>query len=372
MRDFYEILGVDKNADLNEIKRAYRKQAKAYHPDLNPGNEEAEKKFKELTSAYEVLSDEDKRSIYDRYGEDGLKGNMGSGSYSGYGDIFEDLFDIFGGFGSSSRRYRNPNAPTRGTNIQVGLKISFKEAMQGTEKELKIQKDVVCKTCNGKKTENPDSVHTCLRCHGSGTINHVQNSILGQMVQTVICPDCNGTGEIIDEPCKNCNGTGREKVNKTIKVKIPKGVDNGSIINLAGEGNEGKNSGPAGDLLIYLEVEEDQVFRRQGQHLFMEMPISYSQAVLGDKINIPTINGIVEEKIPKGTQSGDILTIKGKGAPILRSNSYGNLYVTFNIHVPKNVSDEEERLLKELMKLQGKELEKSEKSIFEKIKDFFD
>lgn len=371
MRDYYEILGVDRDATLSEIKRAYRKQAKQYHPDLHPGDEEAEKKFKELTSVYEVLSDEDKRNIYDRYGEEGLKGTMGSGSYSGFGDIFDDLFDIFGGFGGQSRR--NPNAPMQGSDIQIGVRISFKEAMQGVEKEVKIHREETCKKCDGKKSENPESVHTCPTCNGRGSVQRVSNSFMGQVVQNVTCPECHGSGTIIDEPCSECSGTGRENTRKTIKVNIPKGVDTGSIISLSGQGNHGINNGPPGDLLIFVEVEKDKHFQRRGNDLFIEIPISYSQAVLGDKIKIPTLNGIEEEQLPRGTESGDVITLKGKGAPVVRREGmFGDLYVTLKIHVPKNVSNEEEKLLEELLVIQGKEIEKSSKSILDRIKDFFD
>lgn len=370
MRDYYEILGVDRNATLSEIKRAYRKQAKQYHPDLHPGDEEAEKKFKEITSVYEVLADEDKRNIYDRYGEEGLKGSMGSGSYSGFGDIFDDLFDIFGGFGGQTRR--NPNAPMQGSDIQIGVKISFKEAMQGVEKEVKIHREETCGTCHGEKTTEPDSIHTCPTCNGSGSVQRVTQSFMGRMVQNSVCPECRGSGSIIENPCSECHGTGRETNRKTIKVKIPRGVDTGSIISLSGQGNHGVNNGPSGDLLIFVEVQADEFFKRRGSDLFIDLPITYSQAVLGDKIKIPTLNGYEEEKIPRGTESGHILTIKGKGAPFLQREGYGDLYVNLNIHVPKNVSEEEEKLLEQLMKLQGRDIEKSEKSIFEKIKDFFD
>lgn len=370
MRDFYDILGVDRNASTSDIKRAYRQQAKKYHPDLNPGDEEAEHKFKEATSAYEVLVDEDKRNIYDRYGEDGLRGDIGSGSYSGFGDIFEDLFDIFGGFGGQARR--NPNAPTIGSDIQTRVDITFKEAMFGVEKEVRIQREEICKTCNGTKSENPDSIKTCPTCHGTGSVRTVTQSFMGQVMQTMTCPECGGAGTIVEEPCKDCSGSGREHVRKTIKVNIPKGVDTGSVISIQGEGNHGQNGGPAGDLLIFINVEEDEFFKRRGSDLFIEIPISYPQAVLGDKIQIPTITEIVEERIPKGTESGHVIKIKGKGAPFLQRNGHGDLYATLKIHVPKEVSDEEEELLEQLSSLHGKDLEKNNKSLLSKIKDLFD
>lgn len=371
MRDFYDILGVDRNASTDEIKRAYRQKAKKYHPDLNPGDDKAEKMFKEVTSAYEVLVDEDKRNIYDRYGEDGLQGNMGSGSYSGFGDIFDDLFDIFGG-GFSGQARRNPNAPTVGSDVQIRVSITFEEAMFGTDKNVRITRRENCKTCKGKKTENLDSIKTCPTCHGSGTVRRVTQSFMGQVMQTTTCPDCRGTGQIIEEPCKDCGGSGLEDVRKTIKITIPKGVDNGSIITLQGEGNQGTNGGPSGNLLIFISVEEDEFFKRRGSDLFVEIPISYPQAVLGDKIQIPTIYGLEEKEIKRGTESGDIIKIRGKGVPYLRREGNGDLYATLKIHVPKDVSEEEEDLLKKLSQLQGKELEKSNKGFFAKIKDLFD
>lgn len=374
MRDFYEILEVERNATSNDIKRAYRKKAKLYHPDLHPDDEEAEKKFKEVTAAYEVLIDENKRRVYDQYGEEGLKGNMGSGNFGDFGDIFDDLFgfgDIFGGFNSQTRR-RDPNRPIRGEDIQTQIDITFKEAMEGVEKEITVTREENCKTCNGKKTENPDSKKTCPTCHGSGTVQQVTNSFLGRVVQNSTCPDCHGEGVIIEEPCSACNGTGRERKRRRINVSIPKGVDNRNIMPLRGQGNEGKNGGSSGDLLIVINVKPDKFFKRKGSDLFIEIPITYAQAVLGDKIKVPTINGIVEKQIERGTESGDVIKIKEKGAPHLNREGYGDLYATLNIHVPKNVSKEEEELLEKMMEIQGKSLEKSEKGFFSKIKDFFD
>lgn len=369
MRDYYEILGVDRDADERELKSAYRKAAKKFHPDLHPGDEEAEKMFKELTVAYEVLSDPDKRRMYDTYGEEGVSGNMGGANYADFNDLFGDLFDIFGG--GFSRQTRNPNAPMRGADLQELLTISFFEAMNGGEKEVTVRREETCPKCNGEKTTEPSSKHTCENCGGTGQVRRVTQSLLGQMVSQSPCPECDGTGEVVDNPCDECHGKGRVSKNRRIKVKIPKGVDNGNVINLSGQGDMGVNGGPAGDLQIVIQVLEDDFFKRQGSDLLVEVPISYSQAVLGGTIKVPTITGIVDQDIKPGTESGEIIKIKGKGAPILRTERNGDLYVKLNIHVPKNVSKEEEDLLRQLSEHHASDLERKDKSIMDKIKDFF-
>lgn len=376
MRDFYELLEIERNATSNEIKRAYRRQAKRYHPDLHPDDPESEQKFKEITAAYEVLIDEEKRSIYDKYGEEGLNGNFGTGNYADFADIFNDLFgfgDIFGGFGGfGGQTRRNPDAPRRGADLRAQLDITFKEAMHGVEKEISLKREENCKVCHGKKTENPDSIKTCPTCHGAGTVQHVTQSFMGRVVQNTTCPECHGLGSVIEEPCNECSGTGRESIRTRVNVRIPKGIDTGNVITITGEGNEGINGGSSGDLQVLINVKEDKFFKRRGSDLFVEVPITYSQAVLGDKIKVPAVDEVVEEQISRGTESGDVIRIIGKGAPYLQREGYGDLYATLKIHVPKNVSQEEEELLEKLMSLQGKNLEKSEKSFFGKIKDFFD
>lgn len=371
MRDFYEILEVDRNATLNDIKRSYRKLAKECHPDLHPDDAECEARFKEITTAYEVLVDEDKRQIYDRYGEDGLKGNIGSGDYSGFGDIFNDIFDMFGGFGGSTYTRRNPNAPMDGADVGVRVNLTFKEAMFGVEKEIQISREEDCKVCDGKKTEKPEAKHTCPTCKGSGQVRQVSNSFMGQVVRMTTCPTCKGEGEIIDEPCKACDGSGREQVNKKIKVNIPKGVDNGTVMTIRNEGHKGINGGYPGDVLLQLSVEGDEIFSRRGNDLFVEVPISYSQAVLGDTIKVPTITEVMDYEIPSGTESGKVFKIPGKGAPRLQRSGFGDLYATVKINVPKKVSKEEKELLEKLMEHNGEFRQETDKGFFEKIKDLF-
>lgn len=370
MSDYYELLGVERTASKAEIKSAYRKKAKKYHPDLNPGDKEAENMFKKLSVAYEVLIDDEKRSIYDRYGEEGLKGQFGQG-FGGFGDIFDDIFDIFGGFSSGNYQRDVRTMPIDGNDISSNVNLTFKESMFGAEKEIRFLREEECHTCDGKKTLNSDSVHVCEKCKGTGQVRQVTNSIMGQMIRTSICPDCNGTGEIIDEPCKACNGTGREKVEKTIKVKIPKGIENGMVLNLRHEGNRGTNGGLPGDLLIRISVEPDDIFKREGNDLIIDVPISYSQAVLGDTIKIPTLTEMIDYKIPSGTNAGQIYKIKGKGAPKFRMDGNGDLYLNMKIIVPKKVSKREKELLEELKDLSGEQIKKSEKGFLEKIKEFF-
>ncbi len=370
MRDFYEILNVDRDASLNDIKRSYRKLAKDCHPDLNPDDPDCEARFKEITTAYEVLVDEDKRQIYDRYGEDGLNGNIGSGSYSGFGDIFNDIFDMFGGFGGSSYSTRNPNGPMDGADIGTHVNLTFKEAMFGVEKEIQISREEDCHVCHGQKTEKPESKHTCPTCDGTGQVRQITNSFLGQMVRMTTCTTCGGSGEIIDDPCKECHGSGREKVSKKIKINIPAGVDNGTLMTIRSEGHKGINGGYPGDVMVQIGVQADEVFTRRGNDLFVEIPISYTQAVLGDTIKVPTINEVIDYNIPNGTESGRVFKISGKGAPKLQRNGFGDLYATVKINVPKKVSKEEKKLLEKLMEHNGEFRQETDKGFFDKIKDF--
>lgn len=371
MEDFYELLGVSRDASDSEIKSAYRKKAMKYHPDRNPDDKVAEEKFKEATKAYETLIDPESRQIYDVYGEDGLSGGMGGQrAYQDFGDIFGDIFDIFGGgfggFGSRS----DINRPRVGSDVRLSLDLSFIDAMKGAKKEISYRREEDCRVCDGEGTTNKDSKKTCPTCSGTGVVQHVSQSFLGQMVQQVTCPECNGSGEIIEEPCDNCGGDGREIVSKTLKVTVPAGVDNGQIMTLRHEGNKGYNGGPAGDLIIYFNVEESKYFKRRGSDLFIEIPISYSQAVLGGSIEVPTIDELLTVDIPKGITSGEELTVRGKGAPIVNSDRRGDLHVILNIHVPKKVSDKERELLEQLGEAQGVTIEE-EKGFFDKIKEFF-
>ena len=375
MRDFYEILEVTRESSTEEIKKSYKKLAKKYHPDLNPGDEEAENKFKEINIAYEVLSDDSKRRNYDAYGEDGIKGDF-SGGFGGFGDIFGDIFDMFGGGFSSRDTYEDRrDIPVQGDDIRYEINLDFREAVFGTEKKISIRRKEECRTCHGKGTEDESSVHTCEKCHGTGQMKVQSSSPFGRVVRVVTCDECNGTGEVIEKPCKKCHGSGKETVNRKINVKIPAGVDNNNVITMQGEGHSGENGGPNGNLYIYLNVKEDSVFKRHGNDLYLEMPISYVDAVLGGTIKVPTLNALEDFEIPKGTQGGTKFKIKGEGIPYIKREGKGDLYFIVDIIVPKKVSDEQKELLKSLRDKGSngdEEIKKERKGFFEKFKELFE
>ncbi len=376
MRDFYEILEINRDASVSEIKKSYKKLAKKYHPDLNQGDKEAEAKFKEISVAYEVLSDEQKRSNYDRFGEDGINGNFQDSGFGGFGDIFGDIFDIFGGGGfqresGADRR----DIPIKGEDIRYDVNLSFREAVFGVEKTISIRRLEECKTCNGTGAEEGSKVETCDRCHGTGQMKVQSSSPFGRVVRVVDCDKCHGTGETIENPCKKCHGVGKETVNKKINVKIPAGVDNNTVITMSGEGHVGENGGPKGDLYIYLNVKEDSVFKRRGNDLYLEMPISYVDAVLGGTIKVPTLTSLIDYEIPKGTQGGTTFKIKNEGVPFVRREGKGNLYIIIDIIVPKKTSEEQRRILEELRENSSKgheEIKKERKGFFEKFKELFE
>lgn len=376
MRDFYEILEINRDASVSEIKKSYKKLAKKYHPDLNQGDKEAEAKFKEISVAYEVLSDEQKRSNYDRFGEDGINGNFQDSGFGGFGDIFGDIFDIFGGGGfqresGADRR----DIPIKGEDIRYDVNLSFREAVFGVEKTISIRRLEECKTCNGTGAEEGSKVETCDRCHGTGQMKVQSSSPFGRVVRVVDCDKCHGTGETIENPCKKCHGVGKETVNKKINVKIPAGVDNNTVITMSGEGHAGENGGPKGDLYIYLNVKEDSVFKRRGNDLYLEMPISYVDAVLGGTIKVPTLTSLIDYEIPKGTQGGTTFKIKNEGVPFVRREGKGNLYIIIDIIVPKKTSEEQRRILEELRENSSKgheEIKKERKGFFEKFKELFE
>ena len=352
-RDYYEVLGIGKNATDAEIKSAYRKLAKKYHPDLNPGNKEAEEKFKEVNEAYEVLSDSDKKARYDQFGFAGVDPNYGAGAgggaYGAGGFDFGDLGDIFGsffggGFGSAQRR--NPNAPQRGESIRLSVTISFEEAAFGCEKEVTIQRSEQCTTCKGNGCAPGTTPEICPDCHGSGVVQVQQRTPMGVFASSRPCQRCHGTGKIIHQPCADCGGTGAVRKRKTIKINIPAGIDHGQTISLRGQGNAGKNGGPAGDLLITVMVQPHELFRREGNDVFCEAPITFSQAVLGATLEIPTIDGQVKYDIPEGTQTGTVFRLRGKGIPVLNGRGRGDQYVTVNIETPRGLNREQKDALK--------------------------
>ena len=371
MADYYETLEIDKSATKDEIKSAFRKMARKYHPDINkePG---AEEKFKEIGKAYETLMDDDKRALYDRYGEDGLKnaGYNTNGPFEfGFGnlnDIFETFFGGAFGFGQSN----NPNAPRRGDDLRLDLKIDFKEAVFGIEKEIKIDHLETCETCHGSGAKAGSSPETCPQCGGSGRVQQVHQTILGSISQVTTCPQCNGKGTIIKDVCPDCHGMGKVQKEKSIKVKIPQGVDAGSKIRIASEGDAGSNGGPNGDLYIVLYVKRDKYFKRDGFNIITELKVSLPQAVLGDGIEIETLDGPQTIQIPSGCEHDKVITLKGKGVPVLgSSNLRGDHFVVIKLETPQKLSAEEKELYEKLFELtQGKTHKPNGKSILSKVK----
>lgn len=366
MRDYYEILGLEKDASEDEIKRAYRIVAKRYHPDLNPDDEEAEQKFKEASSAYEVLKDPEKKSRYDRFGHDGVDPN-GQG-FGGFGDIFDDLFDIFGGGqGGRSRR----QGPVQGEDLRYGLNIDLNEAAFGAEKTVKIRRQETCSKCDGSGAKPGTDKKTCGKCDGLGEVRYAQQTPFGQFIRSEPCDTCEGSGEIFEEKCNTCDGSGKEYKNREIKINIPPGVDSDSVISVRGEGEAGEKGGPPGDLYIYIDVEEDPIFKRERNNIFVEIPITFPEAVLGSEIEVPTLEGIEKFDLPKGTQTGTQFKLKNKGVPNLRGSGKGNLYFTVVVQVPKVIDERQEELLLEFSKSMGAELQEHKKSFFDKVKDVF-
>lgn len=370
LRDYYEILGINKDATEAEIKKAYRTLAKKYHPDLNPDNKEAEQKFKEATAAYEILSNSEKRSRYDRFGHSGVDpqaGGYGQG-FGGFGDIFEDIFDIFGGgFGRSGRR----TGPMRGADLRYDLRLEFKEAVFGVEKEIQIRRTENCETCSGTGAKPGTSKETCSNCNGRGEVRYAQQTPFGQMVRTSTCDVCNGTGEVIKEKCSTCGGAGKQIKTRKIKVKVPAGVDTGSIISMREEGEAGSNGGPSGDLYIYINVEKDSIFRRKGNNIYLTVPITFTEAALGSEIEIPTLEGIINYTIPEGTQTGTEFRVKNKGVPYVRGTGRGDLLFTVEVQVPTKLTDKQKDLLREFADSSGQHYKEGKKKFIDKVKDAF-
>ncbi len=351
-RDYYEVLGVDKNADDDTIKKAYRKLAKKYHPDMNPGDKEAEAKFKEASEAYAVLSDKDKRAKYDQFGHAAFDGSGGGGGYdfSGmdftdmFGDIFGDLFG--GGFGRSTRS--NPNAPKRGASLRARVHISFEEAVFGCEKEIELVLKDECKTCHGTGAKPGTSPETCSKCNGKGRVVFSQQSLFGMVQNVQTCPDCRGTGKIIKDKCSDCYGTGYVSSKKRIKVSIPAGIDDGQSVRIREKGEPGMNGGPRGDLLVEVNVSRHPILQRQDMDLFSTAPLTFAQAALGGEVKLTTVDGDVLYKVEPGTQTDTRIRLKGKGVPSLRNkNIRGDQYVTFVVQTPKHISAEAKELLKQ-------------------------
>ena len=368
--EYYDRLGVSKDASQDEIKRAYRKMSKKYHPDINkePG---AEEKYKEVQEAYETLSDDQKRAAYDQYGPDGANGFGGQGGFGGFDGGagfggFEDIFSSFFGGGAT----RNPNAPRQGDDLQYRVNLSFEEAIFGAEKEVHYNREATCTTCSGSGAKPGTSPVTCGRCHGQGVINVDTQTPLGMMRRQVTCDVCHGTGQEIKEPCQTCHGTGHEKQSHKVSVKIPAGVETGQQIRLAGQGEAGFNGGPYGDLFVIINVNPSDKFTRDGSTIYYTLNISFVQAALGDTVEVPTVHGNVEMTIPAGTQTGKTFRLKGKGAPRLRGGSQGDQHVTVKIVTPTKLNDAQKEALLAFAKASGDEkIAPQKKGFFNKVKD---
>ena len=369
-RDFYEVLGVNKGASDEEIKKAYRKLAKANHPDLNPGDKDAEARFKEINEAYEILSDPTKKARYDQYGHAGVDPNFGAGGgFDGSFD-FGDLGDIFGSFfgGFGGGRRANPNAPQRGESIRMSLTISLEEAAFGCEKSVTIDRAESCPTCQGTGCAPGTTPETCPECHGTGTVQVRRQTPMGIFASTTACTRCGGRGKIIQQPCKDCRGAGTVRGRKTIQASIPAGIDNGQTISIRGQGSAGKNGGPAGDLLITITVRPHEVFRREGTSVLLKVPVTFTQAVLGAELEIPTIDGKVKYDLPEGTQSGTTFRLKGKGIPAINGRGRGDQYVTVYIETPRNLNKEQKEALRKFAETMGDDNYEERKGFFGKGK----
>jgi molecular chaperone DnaJ len=368
-RDYYEVLGVARNASEDELKRAFRKLARQYHPDVNK-SPDAEVRFKEIGEAYEVLSDPQKRRIYDQFGHAGLdsQGYGGAQGFEGFGS-FADIFEQFDTFFGSAGRGRTRRSPQRGADLRYDLTITFEEAVFGTEKTLEIPRFETCGVCKGSGAEPNTEPTICPQCKGSGEMRRVQQSVFGQFVNVTTCGRCHGEGRIISTPCHACHGQGRVRKTRKLTVKIPAGVDSGQQIRLSGEGESGPKGGPAGNLYVVLEVKPHRFFKREGSDIFYELPISFAQAGLGDQVEVPTIDGSEVLTIPAGTQTGKTFRLREKGIPHLRGMGRGDQYVTVRVRTPTQLSPRERYLFEELAKLEEHQIKPSERGFFDKVKD---
>ncbi len=353
-RDYYEILGVEKNADEAELKKAYRKKAMEYHPDRNSGDKESEEKFKEINEAYEILGDHEKRNMYDQFGHAGVNQQGGAGfggdgagfGGGGFEDIINEMFG--GGFGGNSRSSRN--RPQKGKSIQVNITISFGEAAFGAKKDIEFYRTEECSTCGGSGAEPGTSRHTCDKCNGSGEIRYKQRSLFGESISVATCDKCKGSGEIFDTPCHTCKGRGKVKKSKKIEINIPAGIYHGAKMNLRGEGDLGAKGGPRGDVYVVVSILSHEIFKRDGDDIFCEIPITFTQAALGSEIVVPTLEGKISITVAPGTQSGKQYRLKNKGFSVLNGYGKGNQYVKVQVEVPKNLNSKQKELLKEFEK----------------------
>ncbi|MEE1279856.1 MAG: molecular chaperone DnaJ [Oscillospiraceae bacterium] len=376
-RDYYEVLGLSKGASEDEIKKAYRQKAKQYHPDLNPGDKEAEAKFKEASEAHEVLSDPQKRARYDQFGHAGVDPSYGAGGagggfggFGGFGGGMDfDLGDIFGSiFGGGGRR-ANPNAPRRGSDVEVSVSIDFLEACHGVSKTIEFSHMDKCPECSGSGAAAGSSPQTCPDCGGSGQVRMTQRTPFGMTTTMRPCSRCGGKGKIISNPCKKCSGSGQVRRTRKLDINIPAGIDDGQVLTLRSQGDIGFNGGPSGDVLVDVLVRPHPIFKREGYHVFCEVPITYVQATLGDELTVPTIDGKVKYKIPEGTQPGTTFRLKNKGIKQVNGSSRGDQYVSVTVEVPKNLSKKQKEAMRELEKtLSGASYEKR-RGFFDRLKD---
>ena len=382
-RDYYEVLGLSKGASDDEIKKAFRKMAKEYHPDLHPGDAEAEKKFKEVNEAYGVLSDADKKAKYDRFGHAGVDPSYGAGQGGGFGGGFGgfggfdgdiDLGDIFGSFfggGMGSRSSRNYNAPQKGADREASVSISFEEAAFGCKKDISYNRIEKCEECGGTGAEKGTTPETCTQCHGSGTVRTQQRTMFGVIQQQTECPTCRGKGKTIKSPCSCCRGEGYVRKKKNLTVTIPAGIDNGQNIVLSGQGDSGRNGGPSGNVYVEVSIREHSMFKRDGRNIYCEVPITFSEAVLGATIDVPTLEGKATYDIPEGTQTGTVFKLKGKGITEIRGSKRGDILFTVVVEVPKYLNKDQKNKLKEFADSCGEKNNVQKKSFFDKLSDLF-
>jgi molecular chaperone DnaJ len=349
-RDYYEVLGVPREADVQQIKRAYRKLARELHPDVNCEDPECEEKFKEATEAYEVLSDSQKRGLYDAYGHDGLRrgsGGPGFDGFPGFGDLFENIFSSFGGFGGSPFGQARQAGPARGEDLAVDVELTLEDAAFGVEREVAFRAQGACPDCGGAGTTDPASVKSCPDCRGTGRVRAVRRTMLGQFVQTSLCPRCEGSGQVIGSPCQTCRGAGRTAMERKVSVQIPAGIDSGQRIRVTGHGGAGERGARAGDLYVRVRVAEHDLLKRRGDDLLYGVDLTMVQAALGVTLSIPTLDGEEEVSFPPGTQPGEIRTLRGKGVPHLNGHGRGDQELLVSVLVPRDLDDEQQRLLQE-------------------------
>ena len=384
-RDLYQVLEISKGASEDEIKKAYRKLAKKYHPDLNPGDKAAEEKMKEVNYAYEILSNSEKKARYDQFGFAGIDpsyqdpsaggfGGFGGGGFSGgFNEVdLGDLFgSFFGGFGGGGQTQQRRNGPQQGGNIRINMQLTFEEAAFGCEKKINISRNENCQACHGTGSEKGHDPETCPVCHGTGQVKSTQRSMLGVFSTVSPCQNCRGTGKVISHPCSSCHGAGQVKNTAPVSFKIPAGIDNGQTISLRGEGHAGKNGGPAGDIYVEIQIKPHKVFQRRGQDVHLEMPITFVQAALGVQVSVPSLDGTAQLTIPEGTQTGTVFRMRGAGIPNVSGKGRGDQYVKVNIEIPRNLSIPQKDVLKKFESMVGDNQYEAKRSFFDKVKEFF-